>query len=113
MRWLLDTSIEFNHVMLAQVNERLSQYIAMVEIDRLDDPVARVAKSLATLFNPVLYPHMTAAVPPSQTELGELVGLSRQSVSGALKQLDALGYISTEYGGVVVKDLPALRDFYG
>jgi CRP-like cAMP-binding protein len=112
VRWLLDTSIEFNHVMLGQVNERLSQYIAMVEIDRLDDPVARVAKSLATLFNPVLYPHMTAAVPLSQTELGELVGLSRQSISAALKQLGALGHITTEYGGVVVKDLQALRNFY-
>ena len=111
VRWLLDTSIEFNHVMLAQVNERLSQYIAMVEIDRLDDPVARVAKSLAILFNPVLYPHMTAAVPLSQTELGELVGISRQSISTALKQLEILGFITTEYGGVVVKDLLALRNF--
>jgi CRP-like cAMP-binding protein len=110
-RWLLDTCIEFNHVVIAQLNERLSQYITMVDIDRLEDPVARVAKSLAVLFNPVLYPSMTAAVPLSQAELGELAGLARQTVSAALKQLAKEGLIIVEYGSLVVKNVAALRDY--
>jgi CRP/FNR family transcriptional regulator, cyclic AMP receptor protein len=105
VRWLLDTSLEFNHSMMAQLNERLSQYISMVETDRMQDPVARVARSLALLFNPILYPRMSAAVPLSQQELGELAGLSRQSISGALKQLQSQGYITTEYNVVIVKKL--------
>jgi CRP-like cAMP-binding protein len=110
-RWLLDTCIEFNHVVIAQLNERLSQYITMVDIDRLEDPVARVAQSLAVLFNPVLYPSMTAAVPLSQAELGELAGLARQTISAALKQLAKEGLIIVEYGSLVVKNVPALRDY--
>jgi CRP-like cAMP-binding protein len=109
VRWLLDSSLEFNRAIIAQLNERLSQYITMVEIDRMHDPVARVARSLAVLFNPVLYPNMTAAVPFSQQELGELAGLSRQSVSIALRQLQTEGHVSTEYHGVVVKNVEALR----
>ena len=89
VRWLLDTNLEFNHSMMAELNERLSQYISMVEIDRMQDPVARVASLLTVPFNPILYPKMAAIVPPSQQEIGELVGLSRQSVSTALKQIQA------------------------
>lgn len=111
LRWLLDTSIEFNHVMVNQLNERLAQYITMVEVDRLEDPVARVARSIATLFNKVLYPRITTAVPMSQSELAELVGLSRQSISLALKRLKEEGLISTEYGGLVIENLAALRDY--
>ena len=109
VRWLLDTSLEFNHSMMAQLNERLSQFISMVETDRMQDPVARVARSLALLFNPILYPRMSAAIPLSQQELGELAGLSRQSISGALKQLQSQGYITTEYNVVIVKNVEALR----
>jgi hypothetical protein len=54
--WLLDTDIGFNRFLLMQLNERLGQFIAMVEHERLLDPDARVARSLAGLFNPVLYP---------------------------------------------------------
>lgn len=110
-RWLMDTSLEFNHFIVAQLNERLSQYISMVEIDRLQEPAARVAKSLAILFNPVLYPQMTAAVPLSQQELGELAGLSRQSINTALKSLQAQGHVTTVYGTVIVQNLAALRDY--
>jgi CRP/FNR family transcriptional regulator, cyclic AMP receptor protein len=107
-RWLLDTSLEFSHLIIARLNERLGQYISMVEIDRLSDPVARVARTMATLYNPVLYPHMGALLTLSQTELGELIGMSRQSIGAALKVLEAEGLVSTEYGGVVVLNLPSL-----
>lgn len=107
-RWLLDSSIAFNHVMIARLNERLAQYIGMVEIDRLGDPVARVARAIGTLYNPVLYPKLGPLLNLSQTELGELIGMSRQSIAAALKQLETEGLVSTEYGGVLVRDLAAL-----
>jgi CRP/FNR family cyclic AMP-dependent transcriptional regulator len=107
-RWLLDTSLEFNHIIISKLNERLAQYIGMVEIDRLTDPIARVARAIGTLYNPVLYPHMSPMLALSQTELGELIGMSRQSISAALKQLAAQGLVSVEYGGVLVRKLPSL-----
>lgn len=107
-RWLLDVSIEFNHMMIARLNERLAQYIGMVEIDRLTDPVARVARSIGSLYNPVLFPTMGPLLGLSQAEIGELSGLSRQSVSTALKQLQAEGLIKVGYGGIIIRNLSAL-----
>ena len=54
--WLLDHSIGFNRFVMNQLNERLGQFIAAREIDRMNNPDVRVARSLAALFNPVLYP---------------------------------------------------------
>ena len=54
--WLLDHSIAFNRFVMDQLNERLSQFIAMREIDRMNNPDIRVARSLAALFNRALYP---------------------------------------------------------
>jgi len=56
--WLLDTSIAFNRFLLHQLNERVAQFIGKAESDRLHDPDARVARCLAELFNPLLYPGM-------------------------------------------------------
>ena len=111
VRWLLDTSIEFNQIIVSRLNERLATYIAMFDIDRLNDPVARVARALTLMFNPVLHPHMGSFVNLSQTELGELIGLSRQSIGAALKQLESEGLLSSGYGGVLVKQLSALREY--
>ena len=110
-RWLLDTSFEFNHHVISRLNERLAQYIGMMEIDRISDPVARIARAIATLFNPILYAGIGRVLEMSQGELGELVGLSRGTVNQALKRLEAEGYISTEYGGVFVKNLAGLRNY--
>jgi CRP/FNR family cyclic AMP-dependent transcriptional regulator len=109
--WLLETSIEFNHFILQHINERLSQYIWMVETDRYSDPVTRLARALSGLYNPVLYPSMGSIVPLSQEELGELAGLSRQSVNAAIKKLDALGFVRAAYGGLLVKDIIGLRNY--
>jgi len=110
-RWLLDTDIGFNHLVMSHLNERLAQFIGMVEIDRLSDPVARVARAIGTLYSPVLYPHMGSLLSLSQTELGELIGMSRQSIAAALKQLEAEGLLSTEYGGVLVRKLGGLTSY--
>jgi CRP-like cAMP-binding protein len=107
--WLLDHSIGFNRFVMNQLNERLAQFIAAREIDRMHNPDAQVARSLAALFNPVLYPGVGELLRITQQELAYLVGLSRQRVNEALNTLQAQGTIRVEYGGLRVLDLAALR----
>jgi CRP-like cAMP-binding protein len=107
--WLLDHSIAFNRFIMNQLNERLGQFIAAREIDRMTNPDIRVARSLATLFNPVLYPGVGEVLRITQQELAYLVGLSRQRVNEALTTLAAQSVIRVEYGGLRVLDLNALR----
>ena len=107
--WLLDHSIGFNRFVMNQLNERLGQFIAAREIDRMNNPDIRVARSLASLFNPVLYPGVGEVLRITQQELASLVGLSRQRVNEALTALAAQGSIRVEYGGLRVLDLSALR----
>lgn len=107
--WLLDHSIGFNRFVMNQLNERLGQFIAAREIDRLNDPDLRVARNLAALFHPLLSPNVGGVLRITQQELAYLVGLSRQRVNEALTTLSAKGWIRVEYGGVRVLDLQALR----
>jgi len=107
--WLLDHSIGFNRFVMNQLNERLGQFIAAREIDRMNNPDLRVARSLAALFNPVLYPGVGDILRITQQELAYLVGLSRQRVNEALNTLQVQGTIRIEYGGLRVLDLTALR----
>ena len=107
--WLIDRSIPFNRFITQQLNERLGQFIAAREIDRMSDADARVARSLAALFHPVLYPGVGGLLRITQQELGYLIGLSRQRVNEALTTLEAQGVIRVEYGGVRVLNLAALR----
>jgi CRP-like cAMP-binding protein len=109
--WLLDRSIAFNRFVMQQLNERLGQFIAAREIDRLTHPDERVARNLAALFHPVLYPGVGQMLRITQQEIGYLVGLSRQRVNQALRTLQQAGVIRIEYGGVRVLDLDALRRF--
>jgi CRP/FNR family transcriptional regulator, cyclic AMP receptor protein len=107
--WLLERSIPFNRYVMNQINERLGQFIAAREADRLNDPDTRVARGLAALFHPVLYPGVGELLRITQQELAYLVGLSRQRVNEALRALQAPGVIRVEYGGVRVLDLARLR----
>ncbi len=107
--WLLDRSIGFNRYVMNQLNERLGQFIAAREIDRMNDPDTKVARSLAALFHPVLYPGVGEVLRITQQELAYLVGLSRQRVNEALRSLAAEGLIRIEYGGLRVLNLPGLQ----
>ncbi len=107
--WVLDRSIGFNRFVMNQLNERLGQFIAAREIDRLSHPDERVARSLSALFHPVLYPGVGDVLRITQQELGYLVGLSRQRVNESLAALRAAGVIGVAYGGVRVADLERLR----
>jgi CRP/FNR family cyclic AMP-dependent transcriptional regulator len=110
-RWLLDTSIPFNRFLLTQLNERLGQFIGMVEHDRLLEPDARVARALAALFNPHLYPGTKPHIEISQEELGYLAGASRQRVNRALQVLGKAGLVKVDYGLVTVLDLDGLQRY--
>jgi len=107
--WLLDNSIGFNRFVMNQLNERLAQFIEAREIDRSNDPDVRVARSLASLFNPTLFPGVGEVLRITQQELAYLVGLSRQRVNVALNRLEEQGAIRIEYGGMRVLNLAALR----
>ena len=107
--WLVDRSLGFNRFVLDQLNERLGQFIAAREIDRLTHPDERVARSLAALFHPLLYPGVGELLRITQQELGYLVGLSRQRTNEALAALQRARLIRVEYGGVRVLDRERLR----
>lgn len=111
--WLLDSSIAFNRFLLLQLNERLSQFIGMLETDRLLDPEARIGRCLAMLFNPHLYPGVERRLQLSQEEIGYLSGISRQRANQALRTLEAAGLLRLEYGGVTVLDVEGLRRYGG
>ena len=109
--WLLDHSIPFNRHIITQLNERLGQFIGMMENERMLDVDARIARVLAALFNPVLYPGTNRLLQISQEELGYLAGVSRQRANQALKVLEDAMLVRSEYGGINVLDLDGLRSF--
>jgi len=111
--WLLDNSIAFNRFIINQINERLGLFIGLLESERLLDVDARVARTMAALFHPVLQPEIESRIAISQEEIGYLAGVSRQRVNRALRTLEDAGFLTTEYGGVTVLDLEGLRRFGG
>jgi len=112
-RWLLDHSIAFNHAIIEQINERLGQFIGLLESQRLHDTDTRVARSISIMFNPVLYPGQNATLAISQEEIGHLAGVSRQRANRSLKLLEDAGFLRVEYGGIAILDLDGLRRFGG
>jgi CRP-like cAMP-binding protein len=109
--WLLDTSISFNRFLLLQINERLSVFISLVEFDRMLDTDARVARCLATMFNPYFNPGKLRDLKISQEEIGYLCSTSRQRANQALQVLEKAGLVRVDYGGVTILDLDGLRQF--
>ena len=106
---LLDSSISFNRFLLLQLNERLGQFIATVEYYRLLGPDARVARCIAELYNPLLYPGNQPELQISQEELGYLCGISRQRVNKALGTLSSAGLLERQYGGIRILNLAGLK----
>ncbi len=107
--WLIDHSLGFNRFIMQQLNERLGQFIAARELDRMNNPELRLARNLAMLFNPVLFSGVGEVLRITQQELAYLVGLSRQRVNEALRVLEARQLIRIEYGGLRILDLQGLR----
>ena len=110
---LVSSSLPFNRYLLTHLNARLSLFIGLVEYDRLLGPDARVARCLASLFDPDLYPRTGSCVQLSQDEIGLLAGVSRQRANKALHALERAGLLRVEFGSVTVLDLRGLRSFSG
>jgi len=108
---LLDHSIPFNRFLLIQLNERLGQFIGMMEHERLLNTDARLARCLASMFNPLLYPGSSLELRISQEEIGLLAGISRQRVNQALHVLEQAGLVRVDYGTLTILDLDRLRCF--
>jgi CRP/FNR family transcriptional regulator, cyclic AMP receptor protein len=109
--WLFENSVGFNRFLVRQLNERLGQFIALVEYRRTLDATARLARCIASLFNPVLYPDLTRYLEITQEEIGALCGISRQNANQCLKRLEKEGLLRLEYGGVAIIDLDRLRGY--
>lgn len=109
--WLLDSSIAFNRYLLHQLNERVAQFIGKAEYDRLLAPDARVARCLAELFNPLLYPGKDMRIDITQEEIGYLARISRQRANQALRVLEQAGLLRVEYGAIKVLDLEGLKNY--
>ncbi len=109
--WLLDTSIPFNRFLLKQLNARLGLFISVIEYDRSLDADARVARCIASLFNPDLNPSGGAELQISQEEIGYLCSVSRQRANQALQVLERAGLLKLDYRGLTVLDLDGLRNF--
>jgi CRP/FNR family cyclic AMP-dependent transcriptional regulator len=108
---LLDENIGFNRFIINTMNERLQHFIGLASRDRLLEPNARVALSLASMFNPILSPGTERTLSISQDEVAELSGLSRQRTNEALKHLERLGMVRIERVGITILDLEQLQTF--
>ena len=107
--WLFENSVAFNKFLVRQLNERVGQFIGALEHGRMLDATSRVARSIASLFNPILYPDMTRHLEITQEEIGALSGISRQNANQCLKRLEQEGLLRLEYGGVTIIELERLR----
>lgn len=111
--WLFEHSAAFNRFLVHQFNERLAQFIALAETDRMLDSTARLARNLSWLFNPILYPDQDRTLAISQEELGLLAGISRQMANQGLARLAALGLIGIGHGAITILDLERLARYEG
>ncbi|HEU0202339.1 MAG TPA: Crp/Fnr family transcriptional regulator [Burkholderiaceae bacterium] len=110
---LRETNLAFNHYLQGLMNARLSLFIGLLECGRLLDTDARVARCLASLFNPDLYPEPRPYLDLCQHEIGLLAGVSRQRANVALHTLEERGLLRVEPRGLTVLDLEGLRSFAG
>lgn len=102
--WLFEHSVGFNRFLVRQFNERLGQFIGQVENDRLLDATGRVARALASIFNPQLNPGVGTHIAITQEEIGLLSGLSRQVTNQSLKVLENARALQAERGGISIRD---------
>ena len=111
--WLFEHSAAFNRFLVHQFNERLAQFIALAETERTLDSTGRLARNLAWLFNPILYPDLGRTLAISQEELGMLAGISRQMANQGLARLAELGLIELGHGSITIRDLDKLARYEG
>lgn len=100
---LRETSLAFNQFLVQHLNLRLGQAMTIIEAGRMRSPEHRVALYLSRIFW-----RSTRRLNLTQEELGQLVGLSRQTVNRVLHSLEASGIVSLDFGRVAIVDDEAL-----
>lgn len=100
------SSLAFNQYLVAHLNRRLGQAMALIEAGRVRTADERVALYLSRVFWPG-----TRKLNLSQEELGHLVGLSRQTVNRVLRQMERAGWVSLALGQVAILNEPALLHY--
>ncbi|GAA4422380.1 Crp/Fnr family transcriptional regulator [Acidovorax lacteus] len=100
---LRSQSLGFNQYLVQHLNMRLGQAMTIIEAGRVGSPAYRVALYLSRLFW-----RSTRRLNLTQDELGQLVGLSRQTVNRVLRDLEAQGIVRVEVGRIAIVDDDAL-----
>jgi CRP-like cAMP-binding protein len=107
--WLREHQPSFNEFLLLQVNERLHWFMGAVAAHGLLDTDSLVARALVGMVQPLSNPSGAGHLPLSQEELANLAAVSRQTCNKAMTRFKNAGLVRTEYGGIVVLDLPRLQ----
>ena len=102
--WLFENSVGFNRFLVRQLNERLGQFIAFVEYDRSLDAPGRLARSIAWLFNPVLYRDPVPHLEISQEEAGLLSACRARWRTRVLRFWKRRACCASSTAGVTVLD---------
>ena len=103
---LRETSLAFNQFLVLHLNMRLGQAMTIIEAGRTQSTAHRVALYLSRLFW-----RSTRRLNLTQEELGQLVGLSRQTVNKVLRSLEGMGIVSLDFGRVAIVDDEALNAY--
>ncbi|KRD25393.1 MULTISPECIES: Crp/Fnr family transcriptional regulator [Acidovorax] len=103
---LRETHLAFNQFLVLHLNMRLGQAMTIIEAGRTQSPEHRVALYLSRLFW-----RSTRRLNLTQDELGQLVGLSRQTVNKVLRVLEDRGIVSLDFGRVAIVDDEALNAY--
>lgn len=109
--WLYENSFGFNRFLVRQLNERLAQFIATTEYERLLDPKARVARQLSWLGNPLLCPHVGNVIEITQDEMALLATVSRPLVNRSLQELSQEGLLTFAHGSITILNRQKLGEY--
>lgn len=107
---LRQTSIEFNHFLCDNMNERMGKFVGMLEASRLRSPETRLAQALLMLADHKVDDAQELFIP--QQELALICGLSRQRVNAAISEFkrQALVHSESQKGALIVR-VPDLRRY--
>ncbi|WP_454741966.1 Crp/Fnr family transcriptional regulator [Cupriavidus necator] len=107
---LRQSSIEFNHFLCDNMNERMGIFVGMLAASRLLRPEMRVAKALLMLADKTGGDAQELSIP--QHELALICGLSRQRVNIAISELRRHGLVESEpCKGFLLVHVAALRSY--
>jgi CRP/FNR family transcriptional regulator, cyclic AMP receptor protein len=111
-RWLVSTDIAFANFAMLQIAVRNAAAMEKFERPRQPAGAAAVANALSELLIQVMRRDGDAPVAMvrlSQTQIAEMVRLSRQTVNQGLKLLEERGFIRIGYNKIEIRDEGGLK----